>query len=122
LLFKDEVFALVGAAMRVYNELRPGFLEAVYQEAFEIECLDSGILIEPQAEIAIQYKGRVLKKRYIADILAYDEIVVELKVCDEFSNIEMAQLINYLRATGKRVGLLISFGNHKELKWKRVVV
>lgn len=122
LLLKDEVYALVGAAMRVYNELGPGFLEAVYQEAFEIECADANIPFKPQEEIQIGYKGRMLKKRYIADGLGFGEVVVEFKVCDEFSNIELAQLINYLKATGKRVGLLISFGNAQELKWKRVVV
>ena len=122
LLFKNEVFALVGAAMRVYNELGSGFLEAVYQEAYEIECSDSGIPFQPQADIQIRYKGRFLKKRYIADGLGFGEVVVEFKVCDEFSRVELAQLINYLKATGKRVGLLISFGNDKELKWQRVVV
>jgi GxxExxY protein len=122
LLFKEEVYELVGAAMRVYNELGSGFLEAVYQEAYEIECADSNVPVKPRQEIQIKYRGRTLKKRYVADILAYGGIVVELKVCQEFSKIEIAQLINYLKATGKRVGVLISFGNHDELKWQRFAV
>lgn len=122
LLYKDEVYALVGAAMRVYNELGPGFLEAVYQEAFEIECAEAGIPLQGQAEIQIQYKRRTLKKRYVADAVAFGEVVIELKVCAEFTKIELAQLINYLKATGNRVGLLITFGNPTELKWQRVVV
>jgi GxxExxY protein len=122
LLYKDEVYQIVGAAMRVYNELKSGFLEAIYQEAFEVECELSDIPMVPQAELRVHYKGRKLKKKYFCDALCFDEIVVELKVTEEPTDINMAQLMNYLKASRKIVGVLLHFGNHQELKWKRVVV
>jgi GxxExxY protein len=122
LLFKQEVFAIVGAAMAVYNELKFGFLEAVYQEALEIEFADRSIAALPQEQIRINYKGRELKKKYVADFLCFGEILVEIKATEELTDIDRAQLRNYLRATGKRVGVLIAFCNRKELKWERYVV
>jgi GxxExxY protein len=122
LLFKQEVFAIVGAAMAVYNELKFGFLEAVYQEALEIEFADRSIAALPQEQIRINYKGRELKKKYVADFLCFGEILVEIKATEELTDIDRAQLRNYLRATGKRVGVLIAFRNRKELKWERYVV
>ena len=79
LLFKDEVYAVVGAAMTVYNELGWGFLEAVYQEALEIELREHGIPFEAQRELRILYKGRPLRKTYTCDLLCYSKIMVELK-------------------------------------------
>lgn len=121
LLFKDEVYAIVGAAMRVYNTLGHGFLEGVYQEAFEIECKASDIPISSQVPLEIRYRGQVLKKAYIADLVAHGEIIIELKATGALTSADEAQLLNYLRASGKKVGLLINFGSSKGLEWKRMV-
>jgi GxxExxY protein len=119
LLFKDEAYAIVGAAMEVYNQLGAGFLEAVYQEALEIELSERGIPFVSQKELHIIYKGRSLKKTYTADLTCFDKIVVELKALDRLTNKDMAQLLNYLKATGLRLGLLINFGQAEKLEWER---
>jgi len=119
LLFKDEVYALVGAAMAVYNQLGPGFLEAVYQEALEIELAERGIPFVSQKELRILYKGQPLKKTYISDLTCYEKIIVELKAIDRLTGKDTAQLLNYLKATGLRLGLLINFGNVEKLEWER---
>jgi GxxExxY protein len=121
LLYKDEVYAIVGAAMDVYNDLGPGFLENVYQEAMEIEVNARKISSRAIQEIRIKYKGRELKKFYIADLICYDKIIVEIKAMDKLTLREEGQLINYLKATGMKVGVLINFGHYPSLEWKRLV-
>jgi GxxExxY protein len=121
LLFKDKVYAIVGAAMEVYNQLGPGFLEAVYQEALEIEFSERGIPFVSQKELRILYKGRSLKKTYASDLACYEKIIVELKAIDRLTGKDMAQLLNYFKATGFRLGLLINFGNSDKLEWERRV-
>ena len=118
LLFKDEVYNIIGAAMEVSNELGSGFLEAVYQEALEIEMKNRDIFFKAQHEIAISYKSIKLNKKYCADFLCYDSIIVEIKAIKKLSEIEEAQILNYLKATGLQLGLLINFGNPK-MEWKR---
>ena len=121
LLLKDEVFAIIGAAIEVHRELGPGFLEAVYQEAMEIELADRGIPFVAQQPLTIRFKNRVLKKRYEPDLLCYDQVIAELKALNQLSGSDEAQLLNYLKATGLRVGLLINFGSVGKLEWKRYV-
>ena len=121
LLYKDEVYAIVGAAMDVYNDLGPGFLENVYQEAMEIEVVARRIPSRAIQEIHIKYKGRPLKKFYIADLICYDKIIVEIKAMDKLTLREEGQLVNYLKATGMKVGVLINFGHFPTLEWKRLV-
>lgn len=121
LICKQEVYDLVGAALEVYNTLGTGFLEAVYQEAMEIELGSRGIPCEPQKELRIRYKGRDLKKTYTADFVAFGKVIVELKALDALTGKEDSQLINYLKATGIEVGLLINFGRHDRLEWKRLI-
>ena len=122
LLLKDEVYAIVGAAMEVYNQLGPGFLEPIYQEAMEIETVGRNIPTKPQQKIVVLYKGKRLKKFYIADLLCYDQVIVEIKAIDTLTSREESQLINYLKATGLKVGLLINFGSHSKLEWRRLVM
>lgn len=119
LILKDEVYAIVGAAMEVSNELGSGFLEAVYQEALEIELRDRGVPFSPQIAIEISYKGHKLAKEYIPDFICYGQVIVEIKAIKELTSLEEAQLLNYLKATGKPVGVLINFGTAK-LEWKRM--
>jgi GxxExxY protein len=121
LLFKDEVYAIVGAAMEVHTETGAGFLEQVYQELMEIEMEMRGIPFQSQCLLKIQYKGRVLKKEYCADFLCFGEVIVEIKAMKVLTTREEAQLLNYLKATGKRVGILINFGDPGRLDWKRLV-
>jgi len=119
LILSDEVYAIVGAAMEVSNEMGAGFLEAVYQEALQIELAERRIPFEAQVPIGISYKGRRLVKEYIPDFICYDQVIVEIKALKQLTTIEEAQLINYLKATGKPVGVLINFGAPK-LEWKRM--
>ena len=122
LLLKDEVYAIIGAAMEVYNQLGTGFLEPVYQEAMEIELAERKVPSKSQHEIIIQYKNVRLKKYYIADFFCFDQIIVELKAIDRITSREESQLINYLKATGLPVGLIINFGVQDKLEWRRLVL
>jgi len=118
LIFKDESYKIIGCCFEVYNELGPGFLEAVYQEALSIEFAKQNIPFMPQAEMNIYYKGILLKKKYYPDFLCYDEIVLEIKSEENLSPADQAQILNYLKGTKKPLGLLVNFGAEK-LQYKR---
>ena len=122
LLYKNEVYAIIGAAMEVYNQLGPGFGEAIYQEAMKIESDSRKIPNNPQQDIFIEYKGTKLKQFFKPDFICYDKIIVEIKALDRLTSREEAQLLNYLKATSMPVGLLINFGAEKNLEWKRMVL
>jgi GxxExxY protein len=118
---KDQkTYAIIGAAMEVHKELGNGFLEAVYQEALEREFTYQEIPNKSQPSVKIEYKGKPLKKRYEPDFICYDEVIVEIKAMDKLAGVEYAQIINYLKATSFKVGLLINFGT-RSLEHKRVV-
>ena len=122
LIQKDEVYAIVGAAMEVHRELcGSGFYEGVYQEAMEIELALRGIQFEPLKELPIFYKGRLLKKRYVADFICFGNIIVEIKALDGLTSREESQVLHYLKATGFRVAVLLNFGDPDGLNWKRFV-
>jgi GxxExxY protein len=118
--FKNETYQLIGVAMEVHNELGPGFLESVYQEAFEIELIRQNIPYEREKTLNIYYKNEKLKKEYSADFFCFNQIIVELKALNELNSIHESQLLNYLTATKTKVGLLINFGQ-KSLQHKRMV-
>ncbi len=118
LILKDEAYQIVGAAMEVSTQLGCGFLEAVYQEALEIELAERRIPYIPQKRIKISYKSRVLSKEYIADFLCHDRIVVEIKAIKTITKIEEAQILNYLKTTNLPLGLIVNFGT-PQLEWKR---
>jgi GxxExxY protein len=120
LICKNEVYRIIGAAMEVHKELGHGFLEAVYQEALELEFQERNIPYEREKTLNINYKGQLLKKEYIADFVCFDKIIVELKALSSITNEHTAQVINYLKATDKEVGLLINFGT-TSLEYKRLV-
>jgi GxxExxY protein len=118
---KDErTYKIIGAAMEVHRELGCGFLEAVYQEAMEREFTVQIVPFKAQPSIEITYKGQPLKKTYQPDFVCFGEIIVEIKALAALSGTEEAQLINYLKATGLKVGLLINFGS-RSLEHKRFV-
>lgn len=121
IILKNEVYAIIAAAIEVHRELGSGFSEPVYQEAHEIELRNRDVPFEAQKILVIYYKGQRLKKEFVADLICYGRIVVELKALDRLTSREEAQLLNYLKATGFRVGLLINFGSHGKLEWKRFV-
>jgi GxxExxY protein len=121
LLYKAEVFEIIGAAIEVHKELGHGFLEAVYQEAVQIELTQRNIPFEAQRSLRIRYKDQMLKKEYVADFICYGKIIAELKALDELTGKEESQLLNYLKVTGLRVGLLINFGSVGKLEWKRFI-
>jgi len=122
LVLKEEVYEVIGAAMEVYHELCRGFLEPLYQEAFEIELSRRGLPFEHQKELTILYKGHPLERKYVADLLCFNQIIVELKALDRLSGIDEAQLLNYLKMTRMRVGLLINFDSQVRLEWKRYII
>jgi len=121
LMLKDEVYAIVGAAIEVHRVLGSGFSEPVYQEAMEIESATRQLPFVPQPILQIHYKEHVLKKEYAPDFIYFNQIVVEIKALDRLSGKEEAQILNYLKATGYKVGVLINFGSHPKLEWKRFV-
>lgn len=121
LIYKEEVYKLIGAAMEVHNELGSGFLEAVYQEAYELELQEQGIPFDREKEIEIYYKDLKLDKKYRADFFCYNKIIVEIKALSELTGEHQSQLLNYLKATEEKVGLLINFGA-KSIEYKRMVL
>ena len=122
IILKEEVYAIVGAAMDVYWQLGRGFLESVYQEALGIEFRRRRIPFEAQEEIVIHYKGETLKKKYVADFICYGQIVIELKALEGLCGRDVGQLLNYMKATRFNVGLLINFGSLVRLEWHRYVI
>jgi GxxExxY protein len=121
ILFKEEAYAIIGACFEVYNDKGCGFLEAVYQECLEIELELRGIPFQPQAELSLAYKGRRLKQHYYPDFLCFGKIIVEIKAVSELADEHRAQVHNYLKATGFRLGLLINFGHKGRLESERIV-
>jgi GxxExxY protein len=115
-----ETHAIIGAAMEVHRQLGPGFLEAVYQEALALEFAHRGIPFMPQMELPVYYKGQRLTCFYKADFACYESVIVELKALKALTNVEEAQLLNYLKATRLERGLLLNFGR-PSLEFKRYV-
>lgn len=121
IILGDESYAIVGAAIEVHRELGPGFLEAVYQEAMEIELASREIPFQAQAQIRVRYKEHTLKRDYFADLVCYEQVIVEIKALSRLTGKEEAQTLNYLKATGFKLGILLNFGSHGKLEWKRLV-
>lgn len=119
LIYKNEVYDIIGACFDVYKELSCGLSEPIYQEALEIEFNLRGIPFEREKELVVYYKGRKLRKKYIADFVCYDDIIVELKALDNVTSKEVSQLLNYLHITKYPLGLLVNFGHEDNLEWKR---
>ena len=118
---KDErTYKIIGAAMEVHRELGCGFLEPVYQETLDIEFKNQEIPYKAQPVIGISYKEDILEKKYQPDFVCFSEVIVEIKALNKLTGTEESQIINYLKATDLKVGLLINFGS-KSLEYKRFV-
>jgi len=120
ILFKDESYAIVGACMKVHRALGPGFLEAVYEEVVEKEFIVQNIPYKRQVQLNLYYEGVQLKKRFRADFVCYDSIIVELKAVAQIPSVFYAQLQNYLKCTNMELGMLINFGT-PSLTYKRIL-
>jgi len=119
-LFPDECYAIQGTIFDVYKEMGCGFLEAVYQECLEKEFAKRIIPFRPQVELQLNYKGEPLKQTYKPDFICYDKIIVEIKAVKELGAEHKAQLLNYLKATGLELGLLVNFGSHPKTEIIRI--
>ena len=120
LVYKEESFKIIGACMKVHSILGSGFLEAVYQEALEMEFTKNDIPFKRQVKLSLVYDGIKLKKYYIADFVCYDNIVIEIKAAISLHPKMLKQTKNYLKATNKRLGMLVNFGE-KSLNYKRIL-
>ena len=118
LIFKEESYKIIGCCLEVYNELGPGFLESVYQEALSLELTNARIPFNEQCGIDVYYKGERLIKKFYADFICFDQIIIEIIAMDALAPEHEAQLINYLKATNKPLGLLVNFCG-KSLQYKR---
>ena len=119
LIFEEETYAIRGAVFEVYKEMGCGFLEAVYQECLEKELHRRSISFVAQQKLQLRYKGEALQQIYKPDFICYDQIILELKAAKEITPEHKAQVINYLKATNLKLGLLINFGSHPKVQIKR---
>ncbi len=120
--YRNECYQIQGAVFEVYREMGCGFLEAVYQECMAKELLKRKVPFVEQQELKLFYKGEALQKKYISDFVCYESIIVEIKALSDTTDTHKAQVINYLKATGMRLGLLINFGCHPKATVKRIVL
>lgn len=122
ILFKDESYKIQGAIFEVYREMGCGFLEAVYQECLEKELTQRGIPFVAQQELQLTYKGENLRQTYKPDLICYGQIIVELKAVKDIAAEHKAQVLNYLKATGMKLGLLVNFGTYPQASITRLAL
>jgi GxxExxY protein len=120
IVFGEESYKIIGACMKVHAALGSGFLEAVYHEALEKELQHQEIPFQSKVKLSVHYNEEKLNKYYVADLLCYDEIILELKVLHFIPRNSYLQLRNYLKATQKRLGILVNFGT-PSLTYKRIL-
>jgi GxxExxY protein len=121
LLFKEETYRIRGDCFEIYKEKGCGFVEPVYQECMELELSLQGIRYLAQPRLQLEYKGQPLKSEYIPDLICFDGIIVELKAVSELTDEHRAQVHNYLKASGHRLGLLVNFGHHPQIEIERII-
>lgn len=119
ILYKDESYLIIGAAMEVHKVLGCGFIEPVYQDALAVELSNRNIPFEKEKEITIAYKDTVLSKTFRADFICYNKIILELKAVSGFTDEHYAQIYSYLKASNMDLGILINFGN-ASLEYQRI--
>ena len=121
IIFKEDSYRIMGACFEVYKEKGSGFLEAVYQECLQIEFDLQGIPFLKKNPLLLWYKGRQLTCSYEPDFICFDKIIVEIKAVSVLGKDHRAQVHNYLKATGYKLGLLINFGHYPQLEYVRIV-
>lgn len=122
LIYKEETYVIRGAVFEVYREMGCGFLESVYQECLEKEFTKRNLSFVSQPELLLTYKNEQLKQTYKPDLICFGKIVVELKAVKEICAEHRAQLLNYLKATNLKLGILINFGSHPGVQIERLVL
>ena len=118
----EECYAIQGAIFEVYREMGCGFLESVYQECLEREFQRMSIPFAAQQELKLLYKGKLLKQTFKPDMICYDKIIVELKAVKQIAPEHKAQILNYLKATGIKLGLLVNFGTYPKAEIIRLAL
>jgi GxxExxY protein len=121
LIYESESYQIIGACFEVYRDKGCGLLEPVYQECMEIELRLRGVPFFPQKQLSLEYKGHPLRSKYEPDFICYEKIILELKAVTELADERRAQLQNYLRATGYKLGLLVNFGHYPKIQIERIV-
>lgn len=121
ILYPQESYNIVGAIIEVHKRLGCGFLEKVYQEALAVEFQVRGIPYEREKHLDIQYRDRMLDTDYMADFVCYDKIIVELKAVENLTDVHRAQVMNYLKMSNMRLGLLVNF-NVDFIRPQRIVM
>ena len=122
LIYKKEAYEIVGACIEVHNDKGSGFLEPLYQECMEWELAMKGIPFAAQVPLGLSYKGNLLKSHYVPDFICYDKIIVEITAVRALAPEHSAQLLNYLKATGLKLGILVNFNSHPKLEYKRIAL
>ena len=122
LLLEEETFAIRGAVFEVYREMGSGFLEPVYQECLEKELVSRGIPFVSQPDLKLNYKGEPLRQSYKPDLICFEQVIVELKAVKSIAPEHKAQVLNYLKATNLRLGLLVNFCSHPKAQIERLIL
>jgi len=120
LIYEDLTYQIRGALFEVYKEKGAGFLEGIYQECLEIEFEMQEIPFEAQTPLKLSYKDHPLKKKYIPDFICFGKIIVEIKAVSTITDEHRAQVQNYLKATGYKLGLIVNFGHHPQIQIERI--
>jgi GxxExxY protein len=120
--YREECYQIQGAVFDVYREMGCGFLEAVYQECLEKEFSKRGIPFTAHQELKLLYKGEALRQTYVPDFICHDSIIVEIKAVSAITGVHKAQVLNYLKATSMRLGLLVNFGCHPKATVERIIL
>ncbi|MFA5624798.1 MAG: GxxExxY protein [Bradymonadales bacterium] len=120
--FKKECYEIQGAVFDVYREMGSGFLESVYQECLEKELRKRRIPFVAHLELELTYKGEPLQQTYKPDLICYGQIIVELKAVKDIAALHKAQMLNYLNATGMKLGLLVNFGAYPKATITRLIL
>lgn len=121
LLFKEESFKIIGVCMEIHKSLGMGLKEINYKDAMEIDFIEQGIDYNRVKKFIVKYKNKILRNPYIADFIAYDSIVIEVKSASSIIDSHLAQALSYLAVSGMKLALVINFGE-RSLTWKRIVL
>ncbi len=121
LVYKEESYRIVGACFEVYKEKGAGFSEAVYQECLELEFVLQAVPAKPKVQLQLEYKGKPLECKFIPDFICFNDIIVKIKAVTELCDEHRAQVHNYLKATGFKLGLLVNFSHYPKLEYERIV-